>query len=106
MVISIWNAVRPGYASQEVLSQLCYKLKTELDSVIWPVCEYVGGRGRKRECVLVCVGYVATTLGGTEQALTHALLLIWDEQAVFPSVPIAPLDLSGKIAGFSLIRHL
>lgn len=46
MVISKWNAVQPGYASQKALSQLGYKLKTELDSVIWPVCEYVRGRER------------------------------------------------------------
>ena len=32
-------------------------------------------------CVCVCV---ATALGGTEQTLTHAVLLIKDEQAGFP----------------------
>lgn len=44
---------------------------------------------------------VATTLGVKEQALTHALLLIKDEQAVFPSIPIPPLDLSSKRTDFS-----
>ena len=57
MVISKWNAVRLGYVSQKALSQLGYTLKTELDSVMRPVCEYVRGRegGRdgegERECV-------------------------------------------------------
>ena len=53
-------------------------------------------------CVSVCgCVCVATTLGVTEQALTHALLLIKDEQAVFPSIPIPPLDVSGKLTSFS-----
>ena len=49
MVISKWNAVRLGYVSQKALSQLGYTLKTELDSVMRPVCEYVRGREGGRE---------------------------------------------------------
>ena len=59
MVISKWNAVRLGYVSQKALSQLGYTLKTELDSVMRPVCEYVrgreGGMERGRESVCECV---------------------------------------------------
>jgi len=54
MAICKWNAVQPGDASQKVLSQLWYKLKTELDSVIWLVCEYARGRA-EIEGVRVCV---------------------------------------------------
>lgn len=59
MVISKWNAVRQGYVSQKALSQLGHTLKTELDSVMRPVCEYVRGRegGTEgwRESVCECV---------------------------------------------------
>lgn len=63
------NGMRSNQAvSQKALSLLSYKLKIELDSVIWPASasERGGQAFREPVCVCECVS-VVTTMGVTKQ---------------------------------------